>query len=282
MDLDPNSPHSASSTRTLPNSVTNSGASDRLADCFASDLSPMPLSRKRFFQSDLSPTPTSPSPPSNISCFNMTMVTQPLAVTSRRTFEKSTTISSFASSSSLMMNNNNTATLTSIRRRPSSTSLSSTSITKRPGLASFASIGPSIGHTTSQSLIDETSTFKRQAQVFNGKPAASKIRRAYSVAGVLPTVSALTSRDPNIPDSYRASTNTEGFFNFGSGKNSNGSHHSIDIGMMDGNAKRKQEEGSPLTGFRTQEGKGKSLPCFGVKEDGLMRISSATVSLPPV
>lgn len=34
---------------------------------------------------------------------------------------------------------------------------------------------------------------------------------------------------------------------------------------------------SPLTGFRTQEEKGKVLPCFGVKEDGLMRIDADTV-----
>lgn len=86
----------------------------------------------------------------------------------------------------------------------------------------------------------------------------------------------LSTRDPNVPDSYRASTAADGFFQAFAKRS--GNSNSIDIGMMDGNARRKQEDGSPLTGFRTQEEKGKSLPCFGVKEDGLMRISSETVS----
>lgn len=161
-------------------------------------------------------------------------------------------------------------------------------ITKRPSLASVR--GTAMEQALSKVQDEEEfnlETFrKRQAQVAtNGKPGMKIMRRAYSVADAFITIgNPLSSKDINLVGTgYRASTNDDGYFstmlsatNLAS-KNARKMSSSVDIGMMDGNAQRPAERGSPLTGFRTQEEKGKALPCFGVKEDGLMRISSATV-----
>ncbi|KPV75796.1 uncharacterized protein RHOBADRAFT_35551 [Rhodotorula graminis WP1] len=50
---------------------------------------------------------------------------------------------------------------------------------------------------------------------------------------------------------------------------------SVDLGKQPGVS---PEAASPIAGFRKQEAKGKALPCFGVKEDGLMRITPRTLS----
>lgn len=161
-------------------------------------------------------------------------------------------------------------------------------ITKRPSLASVR--GTAMEQALSKVQDEEESNFetfrKRQAQVTtNGKPGMKIMRRAYSVADAFITIgNPLSSKDINLVGTgYRASTNDDGYFSTmlsatnAATKNARKISSSVDIGMMDGNAQRPAERGSPLTGFRTQEEKGKALPCFGVKEDGLMRISSATV-----
>lgn len=251
-----------------PDSVHLSGASDRLADLFGDDLSPIRPSRKRFLASDVenSPTPKSLSPPAPSAI--------PLLPFVRRSFEKASSISS----------------MSSVSRRRTSGSLpfpTTKSLVKRPSLASVrgTAMEQALAKVTDEDEFVAASN-KRHAQAAqNGKPMPKIMRRAFSVADAF-ALKPLTNRDVNIIDSmvgtsYRASTNTDGYFAANAGAGARlFSAKSIDIGMLDGNAKRPAERGSPLTGFRTQEEKGKALPCFGVKEDGLMRITSDTVRSP--
>lgn len=242
----------------------------RLGAIFAENLSPSedssqsPVrnSRKRFL--DLSPTPacgSSPTPPSGSGSASASLSlslalglglhsTAPLSIPTRK--PSSTSLSSHIA-----------------RRRPSANGLGAI---KRPGLTSVTSMGPPVSVHDAKV---NGATFKRHAQALNGKPALiAKARRAYSVADASGQ-GLFSARDPNIPDSHRQSTAGDGYFQTLGRKT--GAGVSFDVGMMDGHARRATEVGSPLTGFRSQETKGKALPCFGVKEDGLMRITSDTV-----
>lgn len=260
-------------------SVHHSGASDRLADLFGDDLSPVRGSRKRFlsYGSENSPTPKSPSPP--LPAVILSQGGAALLIPfSRRPFEKASSISS----------------MSSLSRRRTSGTLTGVSgvgtikgIIKRPSLASVrgTAMEQALAKVKDEEDFNLETNHKRQAQVAtNGRPGLKIMRRAHSVADAFITLGhPLSTKDINIaPTSYRSSTNDEGYFStFVSAsavmKSTRKASSSVDIGMMDGNAKRPAERGSPLTGFRTQEEKGKALPCFGVKEDGLMRITSATL-----
>mgnify|MGYP001605124261 FL=1 len=248
-----NHPRSVSDTR-LPDhphhspSTGSSGASDRIADFFSGqDLSPIPNSRKRLLDLEHSPTPGS----SNCCVSIDSLVLNSAAP--RRPFEKATTTNSITSHVA--------------RRRGSQNTLGM--VNRRPVLAAVQSMGPPPA-ACNNAAVDH----KRHAQQLNGKPMAQKsVRRAYSVADAF-----ASNVDASAPDpSYRASIAADSYFQTVGRRT--GSNVSVDIGMIDGNARRPPENGSPLAGFRTQEEKGKALPCFGVKEDGLMRIDGATVRL---
>ncbi|GAA6037184.1 hypothetical protein JCM8097_008776 [Rhodosporidiobolus ruineniae] len=269
-----------------------SGASDRLADMFGQSpgdlchLSPIPQSRKRLLDLENSPTPASPTPTSGVAGGS-------LGVSSRRAFEKA------ATTASLGMH---------LRRQRSAVGLG---VNRRPSLASF---GGAMG--TSESASSTGSFSKRHAtQSQDGKPAPAPVpvrkasRRSNSVAdgsftffsasggGAAPssssgsssgsgTGSALRPLDSNLPLesprtlAARASISTmdgvgEGYF----GKRAAAS--SVDLGsaVKAHTATFSPENtGSPIAGFRKQEAKGKALPCFNVKEDGLMRISPETLN----
>lgn len=103
------------------------------------------------------------------------------------------------------------------------------------------------------------------------------MRRAYSVADAFVP---LSLKDTNLPErSFR--TSVEGFFDEAMSKKdvTAGGKRVERATVNRPMAAAVAVSRSPLTGFRTQEEKGKALPCFGVKEDGLMRITSSTVRL---
>lgn len=246
-----NHPRSVSDTR-LPDhphhsgSSGSSGASDRIADFFSHDLSPIPHSRKRLLNAELSPTPGSSN------SIDLDSLVLGSAAVPRRAFEKASSTNSLTSHVA--------------RRRGSQNALGM--LNKRPILASVQTAAPG--------LVE----YKRHAQQLNGKPAAQKgVRCAYSVA------------DAAAPDnltgdlsSYRASMDAGSKSFLPPGRHGcTGVSASIDMGAMAVDALRMPlETGSPVAGFRTQEEKGKALPCFGVKEDGLMRINGDTVSSIPL
>ncbi|GJN88606.1 hypothetical protein Rhopal_001572-T1 [Rhodotorula paludigena] len=241
-----------------------SGADERLADMFGlspgDNLSPIPQSRKRFLEQENSPTPASPTPLGGGSLG---------AAATRRAFEK-------------------TATTGSLPMRVARRQRSAVALNARPPLASFTSAAAAI---TSES----SSGFNKRhaAQTQDGKPAPVPMlraaRRSNSVADAsfLCPMSAATTganasssaglaeRDPNVPLesprtlAARASLATmEGDY-FGKRVGA-----SVDLGK----AALSPETGSPIAGFRRQEAKSKALPCFGVKEDGLMRIKPETLN----
>ncbi|BGP13823.1 hypothetical protein JCM10213_006343 [Rhodosporidiobolus nylandii] len=250
-----------------------SGADDRLADMFGhspgDNLSPIPQSRKRLLELENSPTPASPTPASGSASGS-------LGASSRRAFEKA------ASTASLGMH---------IRRQRSAIGLGGY---RRPSVASFGSIGPA---STASMQSDAASSFnKRHAtQSQDGKPAPVPTRRASrrsnSVADASFTLSPptpgagsgpLSARDANIPLesprtlAARASIATlDGCSDYFSRR---AAGVSMDFGGTAKAAMSPENTGSPIAGFRKQEAKGKALPCFNVKEDGLMRISPQTLN----
>lgn len=249
-----------------------SGASDRLADMFGcspgDNLSPIPPSRKRVLELENSPTPASASPTASI--------LGALGGPTRRVFEKSAT----------------TANLPlRVRRQRSAVGLNA-----RAPLVSYDSFGaPATAAVESFAIFNNA---KRQAtQAHDGKPAPvppmlRPSRRSNSVADPSFLCSssagstadanssgasvpmALSARDLNIPlESPRT---------FGP----RSSLSNIDGTYLCGKSAAKKaavgmspEAGSPIAGFRKQEAKGKALPCHGVQEDGLMRITPQTVSV---
>lgn len=208
---------------------------DRLADLFADSLSPIPQSRKRFLDIDLSPTPASPSPAISQVASN--------GLLSRRPMERAST----------------TACLPHVaRRRASGLALNKRSTAV--GLPTLAVPAPSHGG------------YKRHAQDANGKPSApSKTwRRAYSVADAAIAVGSLTT-DDTVPSVEVTCPAANDYFGHQRGITS------VDMSPLE--APRMPSPGqSPTTGFRRQETKGKALPCFQVKEDGLMRITPETLN----
>lgn len=228
-----------------------SGASDRLADFFADDLSPVPQSRKRFLADDPhSPTPASPSPALAAAA---SLLAKP---PTRRTLEKSVTT---------------TAVPTATLRRPRS----SANLRKRPSTSALNALPPPPLPAPVETSHPAAS--KRHAPAFNGKPKS--MRRAYSVAdAVVPELLACRQQTEADVASHRASIATEAGY-FGPSPSASRTT-SMDIGSSCEKMTKMMtlhENGSPVTGFRSQEAKGKALPCFGVKEDGLMRISATTV-----
>ncbi|KAL8283174.1 hypothetical protein RQP46_005952 [Phenoliferia psychrophenolica] len=244
-----NHPRSVSDTRLPdhPNQSTSSGssgASERLADFFScQDLSPIPNSRKRLLDLENSPTPGSTAEGIDSLILN--------SAAPRRAFDKAATTTSLTSHVA--------------RRRGSQNTLGG--VNRRPILAAVQSMGPP--PPTNAAL-----EYKRHAQQLNGKPMTQKsVRRAYSVADAFAT----SHVDVSMPDPHRASIATTDSY-FGTVGRRAGSNVSVDIGMRDGDARRPPENGSPLAGFRKQEEKGKALPCYRVKEDGLMRIDGETLN----
>ncbi|GAA5968099.1 hypothetical protein JCM11641_003730 [Rhodosporidiobolus odoratus] len=249
-----------------------SGADDRLADMFGQSpgdcLSPIPQSRKRLLELENSPTPASPTPGGSVAGGS-------LGASSRRVFEKA------ASTASLGKH---------VRRQRSAIGLS---VNRRPSLASFGSVGPASG--ASMQSDGACSLHKRHAtQTQDGKPAAitrKLSRRSNSVADASFTLSPtssgsrtggpLSARDPNIPlesprtlaarASIAALDGCSDYFNRRMGA-------SNELGEPITAAMSPETTGSPIAGFRKQEAKGKALPCFNVKEDGLMRISPQTLN----
>ncbi|GAA5885341.1 hypothetical protein JCM6882_009578 [Rhodosporidiobolus microsporus] len=251
-----------------------SGADDRLADMFGQspgDLSPIPQSRKRLLELENSPTPASPTPASGLAGGS-------LGAASRRTFEKAVT------TASLGMH---------VRRQRSAIGLG---VNRRPSLASFGSLGPAAAACMQAEAGSSSSSVKRHAtQAQDGKPAPRKAsRRSNSVADGSFAFSSggssgssmsgpLSARDPNIPMesprtlAARASISTleDCSDYFAAGRRVGAS---VDLGSAAKAVMSPDNTGSPIAGFRKQEAKGKALPCFNVKEDGLMRISPETLN----
>ncbi|KAK4701043.1 M-phase inducer tyrosine phosphatase, partial [Phenoliferia sp. Uapishka_3] len=241
-----NHPRSVSDTRLPdhPHHSPESGADEHLADLFCSqDFSPIPNSRKRLLDLEHSPTPGSSN------CAGLDSIVLGSIVPPRRPFEKATTTNSLGAT--------NVA-----RRRPSNNTLN-----RRPVLATVQTMGP----PASGQVATE---HKRHAQQLNGKPTTQKsVRRAYSVADAFASHINATGTD----QSHRSSIPTDYFQSVGR-MHGSGLSSSIDIGMADVSSLRPPETGSPVAGFREQETKGKALPCFRVKDDGLMRIDGATLN----
>jgi hypothetical protein len=255
-----------------------SGADDRLADMFGQspgDLSPIPQSRKRLLELENSPTPVSPTPPSGLGGGS-------LGAMSRRPFEKAATTASLGQH---------------LRRQRSAVGLN---VGRRPPLANFGSLGPAATALMQDAISSSSSSAynkRHAAQTQDGKPvpAARKAsRRSNSVAdasfafapsssGSSNGAAPLGSRDPNIPIesprtlAARASMATlDGCVDyFNAVQRRSGA--SVDLGSASSAMMSPENSGSPIAGFRKQEAKGKALPCFNVKEDGLMRISPQTV-----
>jgi len=268
----------ASSSSSSPGSdVDRSGADERLADMFGQspgdNLSPIPQSRKRFLEQENSPTPASPTPLGHLGGAGGLG-----AAATRRAFEKA------ASTASLPLR---------VRRQRSAAVL-------RPSLNTFASLGPA-------TATGDSFNKRHATQAEDGKPAAVPMlrasRRSNSVAdpsflcgGTAPSsasssslssgfgpAAALSARDPNVMadlESPDVCLPLDGCVDYLSAGNRRVGA-SVDLGKQPGVS---PEAASPIAGFRKQEAKGKALPCFGVKEDGLMRITPRTVrlfSLPP-
>ncbi|GAA5871705.1 hypothetical protein JCM3774_003023 [Rhodotorula dairenensis] len=247
-----------------------SGASDRLADMFGCSpgdhLSPIPQSRKRVLEQENSPTPAAASPNASI--------LGTLGGPTRRPFEKSATTTSLGA--------------LRVRRQRSAVGLNN-----RPVLPSLDSLPP-----PATAAVESFSMFnnaKRQAtQALDGKPAPAPpllrpSRRSNSVADSsflcssssgssssakyrdsMPGV--LGTRDTNIPyeSPRRPGPRTSISTMDATYLCANSAVHKAAVGLS-------PEAGSPIAGFRQQEAKGKALPCHGVKEDGLMRISPKTL-----
>ncbi|KAK4058786.1 m-phase inducer phosphatase [Microbotryomycetes sp. JL221] len=247
-----------------------SGASEGLADYFGDELSPIPQSRKRFLADD----PHSPSPANVGSPSLASAATTFLPKPNRRSLEKSVTV----------------ATVGGTLRRPRS----SANLRKRPSSSALGALPPPPPppvNVTQQPPAGPL-MFKRHASAIDGKPKS--MRRAYSVAdavvpglhlrkahGVNDISRSRAEQDDSTSLSNRASIATEvGYFG-GPSPLANPRTASMDLGSSCEKMTRMMtlhENGSPVTGFRSQEAKGKALPCFGVKEDGLMRISAATLN----
>ncbi|KAK4053860.1 m-phase inducer phosphatase [Microbotryomycetes sp. JL201] len=231
-----------------------SGASEGLADYFGDDLSPIPHSRKRFLADEShSPTPRTAASPLLASAAAF------LYKPNRRSLEKSVTV----------------AVVPGALRRPRS----SANLRKRPSSSALGAMPPPPPPPVSTSVAPLM--FKRHAPAIDGKPKS--MRRAYSVAdAVVPGLSAKKAAT-NVQESettHRASIATEVGY-FGPSPAGNPRTTSMDLGSSCEKMTRLMtlhENGSPVAGFRSQEAKGKALPCFGVKEDGLMRISAATLN----
>ncbi|GAA5920671.1 hypothetical protein JCM1841_002887 [Sporobolomyces salmonicolor] len=273
----PGHPRSVSDSRAydaskplFPSSPEPSQQGD-FSDIFESpDLSPIPQSRKRYLEQENSPTPASPTPVCNAAGGSLG------AAGGRRVFEKGNTVGSAF-----------------LRKQRSAIGLS---INRRPSIASFSSLGSgtsaaSTSAAPSDSASASSSFNKRLAtQAQDGKPAPARrnVRRAHSVADAAEAgfqlglnsnaSSGLSERDPNVPVSphpARASVALDGCDYFGAVGRRAGA--AIDLGPAVA-ACLSPESGSPIAGFRQQEAKGKALPCFNVKEDGLMRISPDTLN----
>ncbi|SCV69076.1 BQ2448_2096 [Microbotryum intermedium] len=244
--------------------TSDSGASSRLGDIFADDLSPIPPSRKRFLSDEREylPDPASPSPtlcaPNNL--FGLAPGRRPI-------FEKA------MSTSTLPAN--------VVRRQRSSATLG---LRKRPSLSTFATMGPPVPVGPAPASLEALSPFATAAAGFKrhavtsvtGKP--KPMRRALSVADAAVQ---LVKREHNALDtSNRASiaTETRAFADIGRHADPTGADLCSAMASSTKPLKALQDTGSPVTGFRSQEAKGKVLPCFGVKQDGLMRITASTLN----
>ncbi|KAM0792372.1 hypothetical protein ACM66B_005052 [Microbotryomycetes sp. NB124-2] len=241
-----------------------SGASEGLADYFGDDLSPIPQSRKRF----LADESHSPSPKTAAATPSLASAAAFLYRPNRRSLEKSVTVAVVPGGSTL--------------RRPRS----SANLRKRPSSSALGSMPPPPPPPVAPSAAPIM--FKRHAPAIDGKPKS--MRRAYSVAdAVVPGLNVKKAEgangaareDDTTTSSYRASIATEAAYSGPSPPSTNPRTTSMDLGSSCEKMTRLMtlhENGSPVAGFRSQEAKGKALPCFGVKEDGLMRISAATLN----
>ncbi|GAA5931441.1 putative tyrosine protein phosphatase MIH1 [Sporobolomyces koalae] len=294
MQIDGSSPHGLASPVALrpgrqPRSVSDSitqrsplspggnsspsssgGAAEALGEYFEDEAqdSPIPPSRKRFLEQENSPIVGSPTPANHSNNSSL----------GRRAFDKVNTIG---------------GTHHVARRQRSAIGLN---LSRRPSLASFGNAsGSTCSIPSESSLSSSSSSFNKRfaTQAHDGRPSHSRrnSRRALSVAdavaaGVInvphsPALlgGGLFARDLNVPmDSPQPGPiKIDGSDYFAGGPSGKKLGAPIDLGPAV-KACMSPEAGSPIAGFRQQEARGKALPCFNVKEDGLMRITPATLN----
>lgn len=262
-------PGGSPSSSCSPNS-SQEGAQEILQDLFDEE-SPLPSTRKRLLDQENSPTPASPTPAGVSASGSLS-----------RRFEKTNTLG---------------GPIHVARRQRSSLGLN-----RRASQANFGTVSGSL--TSSASILSDASTSisssstsssfnKRLAtQAQDGRPSHSRrnSRRALSVADAASAVGfdvqhspasfggGVFERDLNTPmESPQPAPipidRSDYFAGSGSGKRLGAS---IDLGPAV-KACMSPDRGSPIAGFCQQEARGKALPCFYVKEDGLMRITPETV-----
>ncbi|GAA5957620.1 hypothetical protein JCM3765_001457 [Sporobolomyces pararoseus] len=254
------------------------GAAEELGSFFEDNdgTSPLPANRKRFLAQENSPTPASPTPVCNLSSTSLGRLSK---------------VSTFGGPGHVARRQRSSLGLNHLSRRPSLASFGNVS-------GSSASILSDSGSTCSSSNSSFNKRLATQAQ--DGRPSHSRrnSRRTLSVADAVSAAEVQHSpalfgggifeRDLNIPmESPRPAPipldGPDYFTGKGTGIESgkgNGKRlgTSIDLGpaVM---ACMSPDRQSPIAGFRGQEIKGKALPCFKHKDDGLMRITPETLNL---
>ncbi|GAA6012467.1 hypothetical protein JCM11491_004341 [Sporobolomyces phaffii] len=266
--LSTGSPNSDSSPR------SQDGAPDELAHIWkdSDGASPLPATRKRFLEQENSPSPASPTPVSSQAGSSL-----------NRRFEKISTVGGPGHVA---------------RRQRSAVGLNH--LSRRPSLASFGTVSGSMSSNNSilsdsgsTSSSSSSSSFNKRlaTQAQDGRPSHSRksSRRALSVADAVVAANldvqhspalfggGIFERDLNIPmESPRPPPiPVDGADYFGA--SSKRVATKIDLGPAVKSC-MSPDGGSPIAGFRQQEARGKALPCFNVKEDGLMRITPETLN----
>lgn len=243
-------------------SSSGSGAADSLGEYFTADLSPIPASRKRVLE-EFPGSPTPAAPPT-------TLLSKPF----RRSFEKAMTTTAVPMQVGAIRRQRSSHQL---GKRTSSSSLRSTASSLSSAIVPPVPMIP----VSVQAMIASSACNKRHAiACAEGKPKT--MRRALSVAdAVVPGVLARCKLGSSGADSAanRASIATEP-----------SSYVALADGMGPGKSRPQlqqhqsmapvPESSSPSPSFPWQHDEitGKALPCFKVKDDGLMRITAATVS----
>ncbi|GAA5904882.1 putative tyrosine protein phosphatase MIH1 [Sporobolomyces salmoneus] len=266
-------PHAASPDSNCSPS-SQDGAQEGIKDIFHDDSprSPVPATRKRLLEQENSPTPASSGPFGNQTTSSLV-----------RRFDKVNTIGgpvqvARRQRSSLGLN-----------RRSSRAELRTAS----GSLGAAAPILSETGSTSNGSSSISSSFNKRLAtQAHDGRPSHARrnSRRALSVADAASAMGIIAQHSPaqlgngfferdlnamGSPQPAPIPSDRSDYFALanGSGKRSGAP---IDLGPAV-KACMSPGRGSPITGFCEQELRGKALPCFYVKDDGLMRITPETL-----
>lgn len=263
----------------------SSSASDKLGALFADSMSPAPLaSRKRLLVDE---SPSAASEPSSV---HDSPTPANTALPRRPAFEKATTISGFPAGGGFG----------AARRRTGSRDLPTIAPLKmrRPSLTSAFSVPNTAAidgsdkenHLCGRPPAVRMSSNKRSAHESaggSGRPVPKAMRRAYSVAdAVLPPAIAppprqrpVTEDEPMGSGSFLRATNVGASLDLGDSRS-----RSRRMDERESPARRApsaslfRQAGSPLAGMLNDEKAGKALPCFGVKDDGLMRITPTTLN----